>query len=158
MALLFTLAMPRIRSFSDARLKHEVRRLAGRASYLYDTASSHKLVLRLTFDLDGNRYMVSRLDPYSPRPLFVPDTEPGAAPVVLPPEVRLRDVTVEGIGQLSRGTVSCLFYPEGYVDATVVRMQDRAGRVFTLKFVPLTGRVIIRRGSLEPAAAAALMR
>lgn len=144
--LALTLVTPYFRGFRGTLLKSEVRRLAGRVSYLYDQASSHKLVMRLTFDLDNNRYFVSALDPYAPMPVFVPDREPGAAPVMLPMGVRLRDVTVENSGAQSRGTISCHFYPEGYVDATIIHLTDEWGDVFTLSLDPLTGRVAIGRG------------
>ena len=69
---------------------------------------------------------------------------------LLPDNVHLRDVTVEGIGTLSRGTVSTQFYPQGYVDATLIHLIDRKGRVMTLKIDPLTGQVAIAAGDLRP--------
>ncbi len=152
-ALMALLIIPSSKGFHVSRLKHEARRLAGRASFLYDQASAEKMVLRLTFNLDAQGYSVTRLDPHSPNPAFVPDLEAGAGPVMLPPDVHLRDVTVEGKGTLTRGTATCTFYPEGYVDATVIHLVDPAGTVFTLTFQPLTGRVTIARGDLTPKAA-----
>ena len=153
MALMVVLVIPSMTGLHVSRLKHEARRLAGRASFLYDQAAANKMVLRLTFNLDAQDYSVSRLDPHSPNPKFAPDLEEGAAAVTLPPDVHLRDVTVENKGTVTRGTVSCNFYPEGYVDATVVHLVDPAGTVFTLSFQPLTGRVSIARGDLTPKAA-----
>ena len=150
MALMAMLALPSVRGLHISRLKHETRRLAGRANFLYQQASATKVVLRLTFNLDAQTYSVSRLDPHSPKPMFVPDLENGAAPIKLPDNVHLRDVTVEGKGTFTRGTVSCDFYPEGYVDATVVHLLDPAGTIFTLTFQPLTGRVSIAAGDLAP--------
>jgi prepilin-type N-terminal cleavage/methylation domain-containing protein len=154
-ALMTLTIMPSVRTFHVSRLKHEARRLAGRATFLYDQAAANKLVLRLTFDFNAQGYSVSRLDPHSPQPVFTPDLENGAAPVMMPPDVRIRDVTVEGGGTINRGTVNCNFYPEGYVDATVVHLVDPGGTVFTLSFQPLTGRVLIARGDLTPQAAQA---
>lgn len=158
MGLLLTLVTPYIGTFRTSLLKQEVRRLAGRANFLYDKASADKLVMKLTFDIEDNRYSVSQLDPYSAQRMFVPDMERGAEPVQLPPSVRLRDVTVEGIGTLGKGAISALFYPEGYVDMTIIHLQDDLGHVFTVKLVPLTGRVIVRNGDLSPTVAAALVR
>lgn len=149
-ALVTLLVIPNVKSFTDARIKYAARKMAGRASYLYDQASAGKLVLRLTFNLDTNSYSVARLDPHSPEPAFVPDLDPGASPVALPPGVRIRDVTVADQGTVSRGTISCNFYPEGFVDPTVVHLVDSAGHVFTLSFEPLTGQVAIARGDLRP--------
>jgi general secretion pathway protein H len=150
MALIAILVVPSMSGFHLSRLKHEARRLAGRAAFLYDQASANKLVLRLTFDFGAQSYYVSRLDPHSLNPVFAPDLEAGAAPIIMPNDVRIRDVTVEGIGTVSRGTISCNFYPEGYVDATVVHLIDPGGTVFTLTFQPLTGRVKIARGDIAP--------
>jgi type II secretion system protein H len=153
MALMALLIVPSMTGFHTSRLKHESRRLAGRASFLYEQAAAGKLVLRLTFNLDAQGYSVSRLDPHSANPVFVPDLEAGAAPVELPSDVRLRDVTVEGQGTVTRGMAKCNFYPEGYVDATVIHLIDSGGTVFTLSFQPLTGRVSITRGDITPRAA-----
>jgi general secretion pathway protein H len=158
MGLMLTIVTPYIGGFRGAALKSETRKLAGRAAYLYDTASARKLVMQLTFDMDTNRYYVTALDPYANEPLFLPYKEPGATPVMLPAGVRIRDVTVEGIGTLARGTAHCLFYPEGYVDATIIHLRDDSGSVFTLRFAPLTGRVQIQQGDISPAIPVAAQR
>ena len=151
-ALVISMALPRFAGIRNAHLKSEARRLAGRATYLYSRAMSDKVVLRLSFDIDSDSYSVARLDPYSVKPVFAPDKEPGFAPVMLPAGVRLRDVIVEGTGAMTRGTANCFFYPEGYVDATFVHLIDDSGTVFTLSFNPLTGRVAIRDGDFGPSA------
>jgi prepilin-type N-terminal cleavage/methylation domain-containing protein len=149
MGLMISLAMPYLGGFRRAALRSESRRLAGRASYLYDEASTQKVVLQLIFDLDLNGYMVTRLDPYAAQPVFVADHSPGARAVQLPPGLRIRDVSVEGIGTFTRGTIACQFYPEGYVDATLVHLMDDRGDVMTLAFAPLTGQVAIGDGDLN---------
>jgi prepilin-type N-terminal cleavage/methylation domain-containing protein len=163
MGLMLTLVFPYIGSYRSALLKSESRRLAGRAAYLYDMAAAQKVVYRLLFDLDANGYSVARLDPYAIQPtvsgsnglqsvplapMFVPDHGPGKAPVMLGAAVRIRDVTVEGIGTFTRGRIACQFYPEGYVDATLVHLVDASGNVMTLDFMPLTGHVLIGNGDL----------
>lgn len=148
--LIATLVVPYVGIFRSTQIKGEVRRLAGRATFLYQEAAARKLVIRLTFDMDNNRYFAMVLDPYSPQPTFAPDVERGAEPVRLPNDVKLRDVTVEGVGLLAKGTTSCIFYPEGWVDGTVVHLVDITGTVFTLAFAPLTGRVSIAKGDLSP--------
>ncbi|MGH7781158.1 MAG: pilus assembly FimT family protein [Candidatus Binataceae bacterium] len=146
MALMFTIALPYMGGFRKAQLKSEARRLAGRASYLYDEAATQKVVLRLVFDLDHQRYGVARLDPYTANPQFVADHSMAGKIVVMPPTVGIRDVTVADQGTFTRGTVACQFYPEGYVDATVVHLEDLSGHVMTLVFNPLTGQVSILAG------------
>jgi hypothetical protein len=148
-ALTLTMLTPHLGGLRVMRLKTEVRRLAGRISYVSDQAASNKLVVRITFDLDHNRYFVSQLDPYSPLPMFVADSQPGAAPIALHPGIRLRDVTVANVGTASRGTISCNFYPEGYGDATMIHIDDEWGDIFSVAIDPLTARVSIARGEYD---------
>ncbi len=134
MALMAILIMPSVAAFHLSRLKHEVRRLAGRATFFTIRPSANKLVLRLTFNfnakvtLSAGSTRMLRLRPSLPTWKTAPRRSSCR------PDVRLRDVTVEGDGTITRGTVSCNFYPEGYVDATVVHLIDPAGTVFTLSF------------------------
>ena len=152
MALLFTLALPYTGGYRKARLKSEARRLAGRASYLFDEASAQKVFLRLVFDLDHQAYGVTRLDPYAmPTPSFGPDHTSAGAPVTMPPSIAIRDVTVGDLGTFTAGTVATQFYPEGYVDATLIHMIDLSGHVMTLVVNPVTGRVIVAEGDLSMA-------
>ena len=151
MGLMFTFVMPQIQGFRQAALKSQARRLAGRATYLYDEATGHKLVLRLIFDIDDNGYAVAQLDPYAVKPVFAPDNSIQGHQVLLPAAIRIRDVTVEGIGTINKGVIATNFYPEGYVDATVVHLEDASGDVMTLEFSPLTGQVAIINGDVMPA-------
>jgi prepilin-type N-terminal cleavage/methylation domain-containing protein len=150
MGLMLTLALPYLGGFREAALKSQARRLAGRATYMYDEATGHKLVLRLIFDIDNNGYAAAQLDPYAVQPVFAPDTTMSGRPVMMPAAIRIRDVTVEGIGTVNRGTIATNFYPEGYVDATVVHLEDASGDVMTLEFSPLTGQVAIISGDVMP--------
>jgi len=151
MGLMLTLTLPYLGGFRQAVLRSQARRLAGRATYMFDEATGHKLVLRLIFDIDNNGYAAAKLDPYAVQPAFAPDTSVSGRPVMMPAAVRIRDVTVEGIGTVKRGTVAVNFYPEGYVDATVVHLEDASGDVMTLEFSPLTGQVAIVSGDVMPA-------
>jgi prepilin-type N-terminal cleavage/methylation domain-containing protein len=156
MGLMITLAIPYLGGFHGAQLKSEARRLAGRATYLYEEASTQKVIYKMTFDLDNNGYYVTRLDPYGPQLQFLPFSGPWGYEVVMPPGLKLRDVSVEGIGGTKVGSISCLFYPEGYVDATVIHLISVSGDVLTLNFNPLTGNVGITSGDVPPAAALAM--
>jgi prepilin-type N-terminal cleavage/methylation domain-containing protein len=155
MGLMLTLATPYLGGFHGAQLKSEARRLAGRASYLYDEASNQKVIYKMTFDLDHNGYYVTRLDPYGPVPKFIPFIGPWGGVVTMPPGLKLRDVSVEGIGGTRVGAISCHFYPDGSVDATVIHMIAASGQVMTLSFNPLTGNVGIVSGDVPPVAALA---
>lgn len=158
MGLMLTLTMPYLGGIRRAQLRSQARRLAGRATYLFDEAAGHKLVLRLIFDIDNNRYEVAKLDPYAIEPVFAPDLTPSSHPVTLPGSVRIRDVTVEGIGTVNRGMIACNFYPEGYVDATVVHLEDASNDVMTLEFTPLTGQVVVVDGDVMPSSVTGMLQ
>jgi general secretion pathway protein H len=148
MGLMLLIALPYFGGLKGEQLRSAARRMAGRATYLFEEASARKLVIRLVFDLNDNSYHVFVLDPYAAQPLFTPDHAPGGAPVFLPPNIAIRDVTVEGIGTCRRGLIACQFYPEGYVDATLIHLVDSSGDVLTLGITPFTGQVLIANGDL----------
>lgn len=150
MGLMLTLALPYLGGFREAALKSQARRMAGRATYMFDEATGHKLVLRLIFDLDNNGYAAAQLDPYAVTPVFAPDNSLSGKPVMLPAAIRIRDVTIEGIGTVNKGVVATNFYPEGYVDATVIHLEDASDDVMTLEISPLTGQVAIIAGDVMP--------
>lgn len=156
MGLVMSLAMPYFGGLHSAELKSEARKLAGRASYLYDEASAQKVIYRMTFDIDHNAYFVMRLDPYAPQPKFTPFAGLWDGQVVMPSGVRLRDVSIEGIGGARAGAISCQFYPDGYVDATVIHLATETGKVLTLSINPLTGAVAIVSGDVPPTTALAM--
>jgi len=156
MGLVMTLAVPYLGGFREEVLKSQARQLAGRTRYLFDQAAAQKVVMRLSFDIDHDGYYVSRLDPYSMKPVFTLDDGAWTGPVQLPTGIAVRDVSVEGIGTVNRGTISAQFYPDGYADAMVVHMVDDKGTVLTLSLSPLTGDVTIQNGDLAPATAMAL--
>jgi len=156
MGLVMTLAIPYLGGFHGAQLKSEARRLAGRANYLYDEAATQQVIYRMTFDLDHNGYYVTRLDPYGPKPKFIPYSGPWGYAVTMPPGLKLRDVSVEGIGGAKVGSISCQFYPNGSVDATVIHIVAISGQIMTLSFNPLTGSVGIVSGDVPPLTALAM--
>src|SRR5260370_4018470 len=85
MGLMLTLTMPYLGGFRRAQLRSQARRLAGRATYMFDQAAGHKLVLRLIFDIENNGYAVTKLDPDAVQPGFAPRRPPSPRPVIVPP-------------------------------------------------------------------------
>jgi type II secretory pathway pseudopilin PulG len=150
--LILSIAMPNFGNFQGAELRSEARRLASRTHYLYEAAGAQKVILRLNFDIGGSRYYVTRLDPFAVRPMFRLEKGPGGGEVLLPADVRLRDVWVEGAGLFRRGLVASQFYPSGIADATVIHLVDRNGDVMTIGIDSFTGTVSITKGDLSPAA------
>jgi hypothetical protein len=148
--LVMTIAMPYFGSIRGSQIRSESRRLASRANYLYEEAGAQKVILRLTFDFANNGYFVTRLDPFAAKPAFLPENGPAGVRVIMPEGIRIRDVTVEGLGTVAQGVVSSQFYPGGYVDATMIHLVDDQGEVFTLAIDPFSGHVSIVRGDVAP--------
>jgi len=150
--LVLMLAMPQFGAFQGAELRGEARQLATRSHYLYEEAGAQKVLLRLNFDLDRSTYFVTRLDPFAPKPLFLPEKGPAGGEKLMPADVRVRDVWVEGAGLFRRGIAGCQFYPSGVADAAVIHLLDRHGEVMTLRIDPFNGAAAILAGDLSPAA------
>jgi len=148
--LVLTIAMPYFGSVQSSQMRSEARRLASRANYLYQEAGAQKLLLRLTFDFNYNGYFVTRMDPFAERPQFLPETGPAGVRVIMPVGIRIRDVTVEGLGTFAKGMASAQFYPGGYVDATMIHLADEKGEVYTLAIDPFSGHVSIVNGDVSP--------
>jgi general secretion pathway protein H len=148
--MVLMMAMPHLGFFQGAELRSEAHRLATRSQYLYQEAGAQKVLLRLNFDLNRNAYFVTRLDPFALRPVYMPEKGPAGGRVLLPADIRLRDVWVEGGGLFRSGTIGCSFYPNGVADAAVVHLVDRNGEVMTIGIDPFTGAAAIMRGDLSP--------
>jgi general secretion pathway protein H len=149
MGLIMMIAVPYLGGLKGSELRSEVRRLASRANYLCEEAGAQKVLIRLSFDLNHDRYFATRLDPFADKPVFSPERGPAGDIVYLPPGVHLRDVWVEGAGTMTRGVAVTQFYPGGYVDATVIHLVDDRGEVFTLGIEPESGHVAISKGDVR---------
>lgn len=158
MGLVMLIAMPYFGGLQHAQLTSAARQLASHTNYLYEEAGAQKVLLRIVFDLDHNRYSVERLDPFAMRPRFVPETGPAGGPVQLPTDVHLRDIWVEGAGGFRHGAISAQFYPSGVADAALIHLSDDGGSVITLAINPFNGRAALERGDLNRAAMAARMQ
>jgi general secretion pathway protein H len=158
MGLVMLIAMPYFGGLQSSQLKSEARGLASRSSYLYEEAGAQKVLLRIVFDLDHNRYSVQRLDPFAVNPRFVTETGPAGHPVQLPSDIRLRDVWVQGAGGFRRGVISTQFYPSGVADAALIHLVDQQGAVMTLAINPFNGRAAVEHGDLTREAMATQVR
>jgi hypothetical protein len=150
--------MPRLDALQGSELRSEAHRLAARTRYLYEEAGAQKVLLCLNLDLSHNSYFVTRLDPLATMPSFKPERGPAGGLIKMPPNVRLRDVWVEGGGLSRRGVVKCQFYPGSTADAAVIHLLDRRGGVITLGINPFNGGVAILAGDLSPASVQQITR
>src|SRR5262249_12568436 len=140
-AIVARIAIPRIRSVTGAELTAATRRLANTTRYLYEEAALRGTVLALYFDLDRQEYWVAHTEEGTGT--LVEDTDLLGRRVVLPPDVRISDVFVPGVGKFEQGMVQTRFYPEGYADRSVIGLVDVDGHSYTLRIDPIRGRAEI---------------
>ena len=147
LAVMISFAIPKLRDPSSQELQSHVRRLATTFRFLRNEAVLNGRVYMLHYDLDQQRYWIS-----SEATEDNPDTgntqnELGlfARPVALPTTVAFSDIVFQGVGKVAEGQMFTRFFPDGFVDPTVVHM-DNGKQALTLTVWPLTGQVNIYDG------------
>ena len=143
-AIVARIAIPQLRSVTGAELTATTRRLANTTRYLYEEAALRGTVLALYFDLDQQEYWVAHEEEGTGT--LVEETDLLARRVTLPPDVRIAEVFVPGVGKFEQGLVPTRFYPEGYADRSVISLVDREGHAYTLRIDPIRGRAEISEG------------
>jgi competence protein ComGC len=139
--LMLSLVVPLLGKPGDADLRTSGRRLAGTIKYLYNQAVLDKLNHRLTFDLDHGFYRVTRQEENGEwKPL--PDRRWEAG---LPGAVIIKKIWIKGRGSFTSGEVAVQIYPEGWLDETVLHLQEGKYKL-TLRLSPLTGKTEFYEG------------
>ncbi|MEK6792065.1 MAG: type II secretion system protein [Deltaproteobacteria bacterium] len=131
---------PRL-DFGGARLDSEARRLAMLIRHLDDSANSKKIYYRIWFRPDNERVDVEvsgdGLEYAAPQ-----DTAFSAQ--TFRHGTDLEDVTIEGIGKVSRGEAAVVFSP-GASRAFNVHLNN-SGKALTISYNPYSGRVKVLDG------------
>ena len=144
-ALFSSLVVPLFGGLGENALKTTARRLAGTAKYLYNEAALDGRPYRLVFDLKAETFGGERQE--TSGELIA--AEGSGREYQLPDDVRFRDVVVAGRGTTSSGTTYASILPVGWIDETIVHLQDNAGHVLTVRLLPLTGTSEIYEGYRE---------
>lgn len=146
-AVVLTFAIPRLRDPSSQELNSHVRRLATTLRFLRNEAVLNGRVYMLNYDLDQQRYWIT--SEAAPGGAEAPGGEDElgmfSRPVALPNTVAFSDIVFQEVGKLNQGQMFTRFYPDGYVDPTVVHM-DNGRQAYTLTIWPLTGQVSMYDG------------
>ena len=134
-ALTTSLVLPLVSNVSDVRIHSVGRRLAGTIKYLYNEAVLEKKIYRLTFDLDHATYLAERQERDG-------EWSGGLGRMEgikqLPGTVIIPRVYINGRGSFTSGKVSMQIYPAGWLDETVLYLQDGKYKK-TLRISALTG-------------------
>ena len=150
-SVIVALVVPRFRDQSHAELVAQTRKLATTFRFLQHEAILNGRVYRLNFDLDQQRYFVTSAEgEEADMDAFTQETGILGRDVALPASMQIADVDVPMItGKLYEGIAFTHFYPDGYVDPTVVHL-DNGQEVYTLYVADgLTGRAYVAAGYLD---------
>lgn len=144
-ALLAAVTVPLFGSGRRGDLHATARHLAGMARYYFQEAALTGREHRLEFDLGRQAFVVKRLEENGE---LVPVTGIGSEKRPAG-EVRITDVTISGRGRSSSGRTTVRILPVGWLDETVVHLEDRNGRQLTVRLMPLTGSSETYKGHRE---------
>ena len=149
-SIVVALVVPRFRDQSHAELISQARKLATTFRFLQQEAILNGRVYRLNFDLDQQRYFVTSAEDGADLGGFARESGILARDVTLPSGLQIADVDVPLVtGKLYEGVAFTHFYPDGYVDATVVHLGNGMEEYTLYVPQPLTGRVYVASGHLD---------
>ena len=139
------IAMPRFGGLLERQQMHRtINAIRGYARYLQAYAASEKCVYALTFDLDQQILSTASLPTLdcTGQTRRLPD-------YVVPSTVRILDVVTPENEKLGEGQVTTLFFPNGFVQPSVIHLGGIGVEPVTLMIEPLTGRVQVFDGYVE---------
>lgn len=148
--VMMAIVVPRFGDRGRAELLSTARQIAAAFRYLRHEAILNGRSYRLMFDMDNRLIFVAIGDAGGAENLFARDEDNAVGKIRLKEPISISDVNLPLVtGRVAEGTVWTTFYPDGYVDITVVHI-DNGQDVYTL-FVsnPFTGRVSLLPNYLE---------
>ncbi|MGE0820782.1 MAG: Tfp pilus assembly protein FimT/FimU [Candidatus Binatia bacterium] len=147
--LLITVLLPRLGDLGGARLETSARRLAALVRYVSGEAAFSGRLYRIRYDLGEQAYGVQILVPSRDTNEFVVDPSPLSQEVFLPSGITFADIRVPSVGRVNSGQVFTHFYPQGYIDPTVIHLRDEQARVMTVQIPPITGEARVYEGYVD---------
>ena len=139
------IAMPRFGGLLERQqMRRTINAIRGYARYLQAYAASEKCVYALTFDLDQQV-----LSTASVPTLECPGQTRRLPDYVVPSTVRILDVVTPENEKFGEGQVPTLFYPNGFVQPSVIHLGGIGIEPVTLMIEPLTGRIQVFDGYVE---------
>jgi len=172
LGVMLAIAIPRLGNRAYAQLSSETRKMALAFRYLRHAAILNGRSYRLMYDIDSRMYWaeVGEVDApeldeedeeegfdeeqffadAEPQERFRRDTDGPLGIRKLPEPIGFSDINLPLVaGKLFEGIAYTTFYPDGYVDVSVVHL-DNGQDVFTLYVLnPITGQVFVEPGYLS---------
>lgn len=134
-SLFMVLSVPLFNNVGTSSIGTSARRLSGTIKYLFNESAISGLEYRLIYDLDQGTYRAQVLEADGE----LVDAPGQGRPTALKGPVRFKDLHLPGRGKFSAGLVTTRLHPSGWVDETIIHLDDGAGEMLTLRVMPLTG-------------------
>lgn len=144
-SLFMVFSVPLFSTIGTSSLGTSARRLSGTIKYLFNESALSGREYRLVYDLDRGTYRAQILEADGEL-VDAPDQGREAA---LKGAVRFKDLQVPGRGKFTAGQVTTRLHPSGWVEETIIHLDDGDGELLTLRVVPLTGTTEIFDGYRE---------
>lgn len=144
-SLFVVLSVPLFSNIGTSGLGTSARRLSGTIKYLFNESAMSGLEYRLLYDLDKGIYRARILEANGEL-VDAPDQGREAA---LKGDVQFIDLQLPGRGKFSAGQVTTLIHPSGWVEETIIHLEDGDGEMLTLRVSPLTGTTEVFNGYRE---------
>ena len=140
-SLFMVISVPLFGNIGTSGLEMSARRLSNTIKYLFNESALSGLEYRLIYDLDQGSYRAQILNANGEL-VEAPDQGRQAK---LKGGVRFQDLVVPGRGKMTAGQVTTLIHPSGWVEETIVHLDDGDNRL-TLRVMPLSGMTEIFAG------------
>lgn len=144
-SLFMVLSIPLFGTVGTSSLDSSARRLSGTIKYLFNESAISGFEYRLIYDLDRGTYRAQILEADG----TLADAEDQGRQAELKGSVRFQDVQLPGRGKFTMGQITTRIDPSGWIEETIIHLNDDAGEILTLRVTPLTGTTEIYRGYRE---------
>ncbi|HXV22371.1 MAG TPA: type II secretion system protein [Desulfuromonadales bacterium] len=145
LGLFSALVIPRLPGVGADGLKSSARRIAGTVKYFFNEAALSGRPHRLEYNLDEGTFRVRRLEADGE----LVELSGTGREQRLKGQVRFKDIAIPGRGSFSQGEVATEIQPVGWVEETVVHLEEEDGRTLTLRIMPYTGTTEVFDGYRE---------
>jgi general secretion pathway protein H len=141
LSLFASLTIPVLNRFGRDDLAWSARRIAGTVQFLFNEAAISGREHRLAFELQRNRLTAKVVE--DDGEMF--DLERWEERLVLPVNVKVKDIHIAGKGVFSTGRATIRILPGGFLEESLIHLSDRQ-KELTLRLNPFTGATEIREG------------
>jgi type II secretory pathway pseudopilin PulG len=146
-ATLSVLALPRLSSFLNPDVEKDVQReLENVLLAVRNEAILGRQTLALLYDLGENTFQMAR---FSKDGEVEPAEDSRSLYRRLPKGIRFMDIVTTRDGKVAQGTGFTIVRPNGWVEPTILHVQDVKGRTFSIRLRPLSGMTRLEEGYVE---------